>query len=75
MLRNDQCRNCYHYWEDHGHCGKTLCCYGEISTSGYIEFSCYCDEYIPGDNLEFLELEYGRKKLGSKFSSKSNKNL
>ena len=67
-MTNDQCRNCEHFWDDHSHCSPKICCYGEINTLGYVELTCHCKEYIPGDNLEFLEWKYGRK-LDKKFSN------
>jgi hypothetical protein len=58
MLK-DQCRNCFHSWEMHGHCGSMMC-FQDMSTPNESMVFCGCEEYIPKNNLEFLEWKYER---------------
>jgi len=75
MENENKCRTCSHSWEEHGHCGKSICVYWEsLNYMGYPEKFCGCKEYIPGENLEFLEWKNDRK-LDSKFGRKSNEDL
>jgi hypothetical protein len=69
-INRDDCRTCGHFWEDHGHCGRRCCVHMDFDN---FTLDCDCKEFIPSDNLEFLEWRYGQ--LDFKFSRKSNEDL
>lgn len=50
------CRTCRHYYLSHTDIGH------EPSFCHNIIRSCKCKEFLPEDNLEFLEYKYGKRK-------------
>ena len=60
------CRTCEHYFISHMvKSDGTIFC--QWMNSSFYPNSCKCKEFLPKDNLEFLEWEYG--KLDKKFSN------
>ena len=76
MPNENECRTCGHSWEVHDHHDRKRC-YQEMGEDyGSFEFKCDCNTgWVPKDNLEFLEMEYGRSKLAVKTRNKSNEDL
>lgn len=58
----DTCRSCKHSYISHTDFNNQNCLCQYV-----IDGACQCLEYLPEDNLEFLEYKYGRK-LGTKIS-------
>jgi len=63
MVNENSCRTCGHAWEEHSHCGRSICVYSYDDDEGnYIDF-CMCKTgWIPSENLEFLEWKYKAQK-------------
>jgi len=76
MRKENECRTCGHCWEVHDHHGRKRCYQnmGEDFDPGAI--CCDCETgWIPGDNLEFLEMKYDRSILAINSRNKSNEDL
>ena len=58
----DKCRSCQHSYLSHTDLNSQNCLCQYV-----VDGACQCPEYLPEDNLEFLEYKYGRK-LGTKIS-------
>jgi len=75
MYQDSRCRTCNHFWEVHDHHGR-IRCYEYLDEDYNPVGDCSCDTgYIPGDNLEYLEMKYERNKLAIKSRNKSNEDL
>ena len=76
MQNENECRTCGHCWEVHNRHGLKMC--HQIMSEDYdpAHELCPCDTgWIPGDNLEFLEMKYDRSKLAIESRNKSNEDL
>lgn len=63
MSAENRCRTCGHCWEMHDHHGRKRCY--EFFDEDYTPINeCNCDTgWMSGDNLEFLEQEYAKRRL------------
>lgn len=71
----EKCRSCSHYFLSHTvllPSGNIIC---EWGNSSYKPHHCECTEFLPKDNLEFLEMKYERSKLAIDLSNKSNEDM
>jgi hypothetical protein len=72
----NKCRTCNHAWEVHDHHGRKRCYEFMDRDFDFPVGECFCKTgWIPSDNLEFLEWEYGRKKLAIKSSNKGHEDM
>lgn len=56
----NKCRTCSHVRMTHS--GIEKCCLDVTLTVKGKPLLCLCKEYIPQENLEYLEYKYGKKK-------------
>jgi hypothetical protein len=66
----EKCRTCLHFYISH-----TDVKYNASACQNIVDGNCSCVEFLPQDNLEFLEYKYGRSKLVVNTSDKSNADL
>jgi hypothetical protein len=75
MAKENECRTCSHCWEVHDRHGMNRCFQNMGEDYGASYLFCDCETgWIPGDNLEFLEMKYGTK-LAIESSNKSNEDM
>ena len=64
----DKCRACNHSYISHTDFNRQNCLCQYV-----VDGNCRCLEFLPSDNLEFLEMRYG--KLVINLGNKSNEDL
>ncbi len=57
MPHQSTCKNCWHTPHEHNMCSFSDLYYYGLDGDTELEY-CNCDEYIPSDNLEYLEMQY-----------------
>src|SRR5665213_994874 len=76
MPNENECRTCGHCWELHDHHGVKRCYQNMGEDYGSPDLFCDCNTgWVPGDNLQFLEMKYERNKLAIESRNKSNEDM
>jgi hypothetical protein len=66
----EKCRTCGHFYLSH-----TDVEHDPSRCQNLVNGNCRCVEFLPQDNLEFLEYKYGRDQLAVKTGDKGNEGL